>query len=235
MLAQIAMKNYMLMISRRLHERALYNLMGTELKAQSNFVSHYQEVIFLDLSEYDAGFERAKQGAFGNHDDWFYLCYYQHLDYTVPLAFQGGVTMISDFEDNIINDIYNKNQNFHTKEIHIAVFPLENASVIMLFIDSRDKCYRGFYRQLKKLPIEEQLSAINYVIFSYSENVYISKELSEGIIKDKNFIATCKKSSVAIADHPFGNALQAAISEFSLSKRNQIPNLLSRELSLAPR
>lgn len=47
------------------------------------------------------------------------------------------------------------------------------------------------------------------------------------------FVATCQKSSIATASHPFGNALNAAVAEFSLSKRNEIPNLLSEEFRLA--
>ncbi|MEY8313491.1 hypothetical protein AALA61_16355, partial [Oscillospiraceae bacterium 42-9] len=37
------------------------------------------------LDEYNRSFTRARQGALGGHDD----CYYQKLDYTVPLAFRG--------------------------------------------------------------------------------------------------------------------------------------------------
>lgn len=60
--------------------------------------------------------------------------------------------MVCDFEDEVINDIYNMNPDYHTKEIHIAVFPLEQESIIMLFIDARDRRYRKFYKQLNKLP-----------------------------------------------------------------------------------
>lgn len=233
MLAQIAMKDYLQMIYKRLHEQALYRLMGTELGAPANYVEHNQEIISLDLSEYNSSFNRAQIGSLGKHNDWYYLCYYKKLNYTVPIAFQGGIVMVCDFENDVINDIYNMSPDYHTKEIHIAVFPLEQESVIMLFIDTRDKRYRKFYKQLNKLPLEEQLSAINYIIFSYSENVYISKDIDDSVLKNEQFIATCQKSSIATANHPFGNALNAAIAEFSLSKRNEIPNLLSEEFRLA--
>lgn len=141
--------------------------------------------------------------------------------------------MVCDFEDNVINDICNMNSDYHTKEIHIAVFPLEQESIVMLFVDTRDKRYRKFYQQLNKLPLDEQLSAINYIIFSYSENVYISKNIDESILTNGGFVATCQKSTIATASHPFGNALNAAVAEFSLSKRNEIPNLLSEKFRLA--
>lgn len=232
MLAQIAMKDYLQMIYKRLHERALYGLMGTELGAPPDYTMHNQEIISLDLAEYNSSYNRAKIASLGNHDDWYYLCYYKKLNYTVPIAFQGGIVMICDFEDNLINDIYNMDPSYHTKEVHVAIFPLEHESVVMLFIDARDKRYRKFYKELNKLSADDQLSAINYIVFSYSENVYISKDIDKRALTDSNFIATCRKSSIAVASHPFGDALRTSIDEFSLSMRKDIPNLLSKEFSL---
>lgn len=232
MLAQIAMKNYMQMIYKRLYEKSLYSLMHTEFKVPKNYIEQNHNIISLDLSEYNSSFNRAQKGSLGKHDDWYYLCYYKKLNYTVPIAFQGGIVMICDFENNIINDIYNINPNYHTKEIHVAVFPLKQESVIMLFIDSRDKRYRKFYKQLNKLSLDEQLSTINYIIFSYSENVYVSKKIDENILKNEQLISTSQKSFVAMTSTPFGNTLNAAVAEFSLSKRNEMPNLLSKRYCL---
>lgn len=231
-LAQIAMKNYLQMIYKRLYESKLYSLLEKETN-RKDILDRNQKVISLDLDEYNRSFTRARQGALGGHDDWYYLCYYQKLDYMVPLAFQGGIVLVSDFEDNLVNNIYNFNLTYHPREIHIAVFPLESESVVMLFTDTTTKCYRKFYRQLSKLSLSEQLAAINYIIFSYSENVYMSKRLNEDVLKNQNLINTSKKSSIAIANHPFADALSSAIMEFSLSKRNEIPNLLSKEYAIS--
>lgn len=232
MLAQIAMKNYLQMIYKRLYEKELYGLMEAELGAPSRHTEHRQNIIALDLAEYNSALHRAQKASTGKHDDWYYLCYYQKLNYTVPVAFQGGIVMVCDFEDNVINDIYNTKPDYHTKEIHISVFPLEHESVIMIFIDQRDNRYRKFYRQLSKLPLEEQLSAINYIIFSYSENVYLSKKLDNSIFENEKLISACQKTFDVFGRGPIKNLLAAAISEFSLKKRNEVPNLLSREFSL---
>ena len=128
MLAQIVMKNYLLMISKRFEERALYSIMAEQFHAY-DYAMHHIEIIDLDLVEYESEFKRAKIAGAGNHDDWYYLCYYQQLDYVVPFAFQGPIVMVSDFEDNVINDIYNMSPDYHTKDIHIAVFPLEKTSI----------------------------------------------------------------------------------------------------------
>lgn len=231
MLAQIVMKNYLLMISKRFEERALYSIMAEQFHAY-DYAMHHIEIIDLDLVEYESEFKRAKIAGAGNHDDWYYLCYYQQLDYVVPFAFQGPIVMVSDFEDNVINDIYNMSPDYHTKDIHIAVFPLEKTSIVMMIVDSREKRYRKFYKQLKKLPLQEQLSAINYIIFSYSENVFISKNIGDKVLKNKYFLEACQKCNVAVSDYPFGDALSAAIREFSLSKRKDVPNLLSAQYAL---
>ena len=101
-----------------------------------------------------------------------------------------------------------------------------------MIVDSREKRYRKFYKQLKKLPLQEQLSAINYIIFSYSENVFISKNIGDKVLKNKYFLEACQKCNVAVSDYPFGDALSAAIREFSLSKRKDVPNLLSAQYAL---
>ena len=234
-LAQIALKKYIQMVSKKSEDLELYSI----LRANPGFSSEYADmeidIAKLDLLEYKKGVIRAKQASSGSHNDWYYLCYFQHLDYIIPLAFQGLVTLICDFGGEIINDIYNMSPNYHTKELHIAAFPLESTSVIVLFIDSRDKCYRKFYRQLNALPLDQQLAAINYIIFSYSENVFISKEIDKRVLKDKEFLDVCRKTSEFVSTSPWSQTMPVAKKEFSLSNRNKIPNLLSPEYALPPK
>lgn len=232
MLAQVVMKNYLLMISKRFEERELYTIISEQYENAHEYAEQQLEVIDLDLAEYLVEFERAKTAGAGKHDDWYYLCYYKQLDYVVPFAFQGPVVIVGDFEDNEINNIYNMSPNYHTKEIHIAVFPLEKTSVIMMLVDSREKRYRKFYRQLNKLSLEEQLAAINYIIFIYSENVFISKTIGDDVLNNQQFSDVCQKCNVAVSSQPIGDALPAALNEFSLSKCNEIPNLLNKTYAL---
>ena len=233
MMAQIVMKNYLLMISKRLNERAIYQIVSEDFENGYKFAKHQLEIVNVDLAAYQSAFKRAKLAVAGDHSSWYYLCYYKQLDYVVPYAFQGSVAMVSDFDDNVINDIYNLSPTYRAEEIHIAVFPLEKTSVVMLIIDSRDKRYRKFYQALNKLPLDEQLAAINYIIFSYSENVFISKNISTDVLDNEYFLDACQKCSTAILKYPLGNKLNAAVRNFSLSKRNEVPNLLNRQYALS--
>lgn len=161
------------------------------------------------------------------------------MNYGVPkvgdLLVSGVGTIISDFEDRVVNDIYNLSPDYHTKDIHVAVFPLESSSVVMLFIDSRDKRYRKFYRQLKKLEPDDQLAAVNYIVHAYTENVFLSKKINEKALRDPRFRDVCQKAGDFLSSNPFASdALPTAVREFSLSNRNSIPNLLNRKYALSP-
>lgn len=233
-LAEIALKNYLHIISKRLQEKELYTLLCEKRPKTSNVVAERLKVILLDLAESESAYNRAKMAATGNHD-FFYLCYYKKLDYVVPIASQGIFTLVSDFDDNVINDLYNLSPSYRTEDIHIAVFPLEKTSVIIAFVDIKSKRYRQFYKQLNKLPEKDQLAAINYIIFSYSENVFISKQVDEKVLKNRAFLDVCQKSVDVISFSPFHDPLRKAVEEYSLSKRDTIPNLLSREHQLRPK
>lgn len=234
MLAQIAMKNYLHIISQRLVSKERFALGEESFPFFYPVFQQQKKVADLDLSDYISAYERSKIAARGGHDDWYYLCYYKELDYVVPFTAQTTITLISDFEGNIINDIYNLSTDYHPKDLHIAVFPLENTSVILLFIDSRVKAYRRFYRQLNKLELSEQLAAINFIIHSYTENVFLSKSIPLEVLNDENFRKVCQKDSYLISTTPNQqpDRKSFAAQEFSLNKRNTIPNLLSKEFAL---
>ena len=66
------------------------------------------------LDEYNRSFTRARQGALGGHDD----CYYQKLDYTVPLAFRGFFSFLQ--KRRWINTKQNAAFRFTAKEMETA-------------------------------------------------------------------------------------------------------------------
>lgn len=237
MLAQIALKNYLLMISRRNEERELYKLLGERYPQYKDFADEKIYIGDYDLRDYH---ERLKYAMHAlntgskKSGKKYYLCYHTILDYVVPYASQALVTMISDFEDNIINNVYNFDIEYRMRGIHFAIFPLEKTSAIFVFVEEGEKSYRKFYRQLKKLEDEDILAAINYILFSYNENIFLHPDYLHEIKENEKFMDICRKttdftSSLFFADE---DPIKAAIKEFSLQRRNEIPNLLGRGYSL---
>ena len=231
MLSQIALKNNLIAISKRKTEMQMRDL-ETEIRPDmSSFLGYKNMVSKLDLNEFEKGFQKAKKAINKNSTNDYYLCYYKKLDYVVPLAFQSYVALLCDFEGNTINDIYNYSSDYDIKYINICIFPFENESVIFMFIENGDKRYRSFYKQFNKLPLDEQLAALTFIIFAYSEEVYLSNSIIS-VIKDKQLCDIGKQTTEVFAfdynKSPLGEAKQA----HDLNKRNEIPNLLSYQYKL---
>lgn len=232
MLAQIAMKNYLKSIGKRQFEIALFDNMKTDFGIPTDFYEQKQLVNSLDLQEYIDEFKRAKKVDEKGWREEYYLFYYEKLNYVVPLAFQSSVALICDFEGNKINDIYNQSPDYKIQDAHVCIFPMKDHSVIMMFIDSKNKRYRNFYKQFRKLSGPDKLAAINYIVFSYSEDVFIHKGIDERLINDEGLINTSRKSSEGLTTNPMLDPLNCAIENFDLSNRDKIPNLLSEEYKI---
>jgi hypothetical protein len=223
MLSQIALKNYLKSISKRELEISLYNNLA---QMTGNDLSHQQTVNELDLNEYISGFEYAKKSSESKWNDNYYLYYYELLDYVIPIAFQNNITLVGDLEGGVINNIYHHSADYVLKDIHICVFPLKNKSVVLLFIRNGESRYRAFFKQFNKLSVNEKLKVINYILFSYSEDVFIYGGLDESLMKDEGLKSAAKQTPIAIAHTPFFNPLNQALKTFDLNKRSTIPNLL---------
>ena len=242
MIAQIAMKNYLQMIYKRLVERELFTLLGEKFPQNKSFTEENLFIKNLDLVGYLSSLEYALKAVEKSNDKYYHLYYYKVLDYVVPYAAQAVVTLVGDFDDKVINDLYSLLPEYKMKDIHVAVFPLEKTSVVMLFAEDGEKRYRNFYKQFKKLSPEDQLAAVNYIVFAYTENVFLNSKLQNEMKENKQFIELCGQGTEILAqitpstmhnyDVPSEALLSKAIKEFSLSKRHEIPNLLSREYAI---
>ena len=186
----------------------------------------------MDLNEFIQGFNKAKKILDKNLNDGYYICFYKKLNYVVPLAFQSSVFLLYDLEDTIINNIYNQSPNYAIKPLNICVFPLESETIIMMFVDNNDKRHRKFYKQFNKLPLEEQLLTLTFIMIAYTEEIFFSNKLPQEIKTNPYLIKASQSNASIISMMPYFNPHEVAIKEFSLSNRKNIPNLLSAEYKL---
>ena len=126
-------------------------------------------------------------------------------------------------EANGCENIVKKRPLYDTLELSKRIWQLESYSL-------ENVCRNS----LRKLPNDDQLAAINYLVFSYTENVFMNPTTHKELRKNDLFMDMCRKSTDFRSHTPFplDDPLEAAVKEFSLSKRNEIPNLLSREYAL---
>ncbi|CAJ1004152.1 MULTISPECIES: hypothetical protein [Brevibacillus] len=229
MLSQIAMKNYLKNIAKRELEIVLYKNLEKEIDSE---LSILQFINRLDLNEYIKEFSYAKKASQSKWNDYYFINYFEILDYVVPLAFQSSIALVADFEGNVINNIYNASPDYKLSDLHLCVFPLKDKSIIICFTKNGDKRYRNFFKQFRKLSKDEKLKAINYIIFSYSEDVFLYKGLDYDILQNKALKNVAKKTTIAVADNPFANSLAKAIENFSFNEMQKIPNLLDEKYKI---
>ena len=231
MLAQIALKNNLKYISKRKQEIGMHQVLEAEVKLSSKEFAYDDYVKGLDLREYFKGYRNAKKHIEKN-DIGYYLCYYQKLEYVVPIAFQSSVALIFDFEGSVINDIYNPSPNYEIRNINICVFPMQNESVIMLFIEDGDKRYRKFYKQFNKLDLDNQLAALTFILFAYSEEVYYSKTIKPELLSHPEMTLVVQSGQDIMSTTQHFNPYEQIKSRFDLLRRRDIPNLLSEKYKL---
>ncbi|WP_025162839.1 hypothetical protein [Paraclostridium bifermentans] len=230
MLAQIAMKNFLRHIGNRTNDHALYEIIGEKNPFALDFIRNMHSIQDVEIDEYKRNYDKAKRLSKLNCNGEYYQFYHQKLDYVVPLAFQGSIALVTDLDGEIVNDIYFKERKYSIQSLHICIFPLKDTSIVMMFIDSSDDRYEHFCSKFNELPNDDKLSLINYIIFLYSEDVFLSKEIPENILKDKKLVEVSQLSSIAFLN--FSNSIDDVKKIYDLSKYREIPNLLSERYKL---
>ncbi|GAA0696943.1 hypothetical protein GCM10008904_01200 [Paraclostridium ghonii] len=232
MLAQIAMKNFLRHIGKRINDHALYEIIGEKNPLALDFVRKMHSIQDAELEEYKRDYEKAKRLSEINCNEEYYQFYHEKLDYVVPLAFQGSIALVTDLDGEVLNDIYDKDRKYRIQNLHICIFPLKDTSIVMMFMDSNDKRYMNFYKKFNKLSHEDKLSLVNYIVFLYSEDVFLSKEIPDEVLKDKKLVELSQLSSLTFLMDNFSSSIEEAKKIYDLSKYTEIPNLLSEKYKL---
>lgn len=227
MLAQIDMKNNLKNISKRLIELEMIELHSE--KINNNYLSRIlylrKHVKEMDIKEYKYAFYEAKKSDKRPKSGDYYIGYYKELEYIVPVAFQGTRALIQDLDGNDINEIYNYNPEYKIKSVSLCIFPLKDKSIIMLFVDKKNRRYSRFFRQLKNVCLEDQLSIINYILFAYGEDYFLSPNLSKEVLD--NLKKTSGKTTEFISLFPNEKRqIEEVKKVYDYDDRLNTPNLL---------
>jgi hypothetical protein len=234
-MGQIAAKNLLREISKAKQELGSQKVLGDKSPAMYDAM---MDVRSIDVAEDEKALQTAlRVGGSAKPSNVYSILYYKVLPYVVPFAFQQRVCLISDFEGSVINNVYNRNPKYKMEPLDVCVLPSKGNTVVLLFASSRAKRYRAFARQLRLLADDEALEAIVKIIFTYSEDVLISKHLSESVLEDASLKQLARMNSCYIMlfhslKGDAANAIHAAIDDYSISALPDVPNLLSEQYSL---
>lgn len=232
MIAQMALKNSLKYISKRHFEIELFNLASRISETARSFTKIKNDINKMDLEEYEKSYKKAKKAIEKNSTNDYYICYYEKLNYVVPIAIQTSVALVLDFEGNIINNIYNPSPKYVIQNIHISILPLKTETIIVMFIEDGDTRYRRFYKQFNKLPLDDKLAALTYIIFLYSEDMYFSKSIEKEIVESQTLCNAGTTTQDMFSLTPFFDPFETLKESHDLSKRHDIPNLLSEKYKI---
>ncbi len=180
MLSEIAVKNFLLQLSKRAVERKLQVIQQRELNAFIN-LQLMKDIKDMDYAEFEEEVKFHKRIADNNMIGQYHILFWKVLPYTVPIATQSLLLLNKDLEGVEVNNPYDMNPNVRMQYLHLAIFPLDGQSVIVLFHHKRDKAYRRLGHQLNSMAEGEVFKYINYLVFKYTENYYISKKIENEI------------------------------------------------------
>ncbi len=220
-LSEIALKNSLKAIYKRKFEHQLID--HTPLKS----ISAQQFVGSLDLNDYEKLFKYSQKATEKSFGDEFYLYEYIELNYTVPIAFQGPIALPVDLQGTQINNLYDFDPKYEIKHIEIAILPLQNKSIILLFVEKDNHRYRQFFKQLSKCSLNDKLKIINYIVFAFTEDFFLSPKLEKNVLLEINKIA--KLTSFA-SFNPMQSSLfelkYSVDKKFDFKNADEIPNIL---------
>lgn len=230
MLAEIAVKNMLLQISKREIESKLISIQQRELSMFEN-PDDALKVKGLDQREYKSELMFHKAIADNNETGCYQILFWENLPYKVPVAMQSAIALTKDMDGNQINDVFDFRESTRMQYLHLCVFPLEKESIVLAFYHKRDRLYRSLRHQVNSSSKDRVLLFLNYVIFAYTENYFISKQIQSEIEINANLQALSQENygfpSMGIlgVDNMFGIG-------YKTITENDIPNFLSSEWAI---
>ena len=177
MMAEIALKNVLVMLNKRNIEIEMQQVMQETLNIPS-FYNAKQQRRIKELDRKDFGWEylRTKKIIEDETEQVFNLVYWKRLNYVIPIAFQGQTALYGDLKGNIVTDIYDFSETNIVKNIHICLFPLKSESVVFMFYHKDDHEYDEFVRQFNILDDNQKLQLIGYILYERCEDMLFAKK-----------------------------------------------------------
>jgi len=193
LLAQIALKNFLMQINKRLQEKAFYGNLHKRFPQRFIGTEVLDDIQRLDLRDFEHEYGRAKKILDDNATHGYKLIFWRILPWRVPIAVQTPIVLNKNVDKKTLVDIDDFSESVAMLSIHLCAFPLkEEQTAVILFYHQEDTIYAKFEKQFQGLPEARKLEFINYLIFRYTENFYISKSARD-LLKNQNLIRLFKE------------------------------------------
>ena len=210
MLAEIALKNGLMNVSKRSQEVKLYS---------------------LDLRDYLQEVEVHKREILNNTKGAYQIVFKEILPFVVPIATQVAITLQVDMYGDPVNDVFNSDPKVSMQDLHLVIFPFKKSSLVLAYYHKKDKNYRTLRHQFNSENSKKNKEFLNYLVFAYTENFFISKTIYEKIQNNKKLIQLSrelyqKPNLGNLSMYDFFNL------KYEPVKPDEIPNFLTKDWAL---
>ncbi len=227
----IALKTTLRMLDKKLFEKP-----SNDYFKQEGLYTPLEKFHDYDKNEWWEELNRQKKILNGKKFVKHKLVFWTKLNYVVPIACQTAVSLYGDLEGHIVNDLFSLDKHKKPQNLHIAIFPLAECSVVMMFHYLSDLNYRAFDTQFEKLNLDEKLSLISYIVISYTEDYFLSPFLTNSLSdSDEEAQQLHEVSSKFHSSWCFSIREQEEFKQHELQElktRNGFPNLLGSKFAL---
>lgn len=181
MLAEIALKNMVMILSKHNEEVVLYDYMQKRNNHLLN-KEFLDENHALDIRDYTDDLLTYKDILSNNKTNCFNIMYWNILPYVTPIAVQTPIAVYDDLDGTVINETFNPNPSIRIQSIHLCIFPLETQTVVLSFFHKRDRNYRSLWQQFNCLNEEDNLNTLIFLFLSTLKTISFLQK-SENYLK----------------------------------------------------
>lgn len=227
MLAEIALKNELLNVSKRSQEVKLYSSLPERIIGIDDMIDLYS----LDLRDFLQEVEVHKREILNNTKGAYQIVFKEILPFVVPIATQVAITLQDDMYGYPVNDVFNPDPKVSMQDLHLVIFPFKKSSLVLAFYHKKDKNYRTLRHQFNSENSKKTKEFLNYLVFAYTENFFISKKIYEKIQNNKKLIQLSrelyqKPNLGNLSMYDFFNL------KYEPVKPDEIPNFLTKDWAL---
>lgn len=229
MLAAISLKNQIRIAAKRINEIKLYEK-AAEKCGDNFFLRRQIEGSKLDYDECLREINYSKNILKNDLKSGFKLLFWKKMDYKIPIATQNSIFLPGDLEGKRLNNKFDFSPENILQGLEIAVFPLKQESVIILFAKTEHTLItKRFLKQLNRKSEDEILEIINFIIFKYTEDYYLNPDTANFI----NEVPSIKMIATSVPEIPGSfDEFKKEEQELLHIKDYEIPNLLSEKYKL---
>jgi hypothetical protein len=227
MLAEIAVKDFLLQLSKRTIEEELHKALQRQFNAYTN-LENLAGITGLDVRDFNEEIQFHKSIVDNKLSGGYQIMYWKLVPYKVPIATQSAIALRKDLEGNEINNVFDMSDSVRMQFMHLVIFPLQEESVILAFYHKRDKLYRKLRHQISSSSDERVLQFLNYIIFANTENYFLSKTIHTTIESNEKLSLLGQENNENPSMGFLGQNNNFGIG-YQPVNMNEIPNFLSTQ------